>query len=66
MLLIMQYFPASFAFFFIQNTLVSTLFSSTFELPFFLRVKNQAPHPYKVTSKVLLFYQFICNLYMYN
>jgi len=39
-----------------QNILLSTLFSDTLNLCYFLRVRDQGLHPYKATGKIIVAY----------
>ena len=51
------------------NILLTTLFSNTLSLLFSLNVKNQVPHPYKTSGKVIIPYMliyFISNLFLEN
>jgi hypothetical protein len=55
-LLIVQFSPTSYHFVPLRsNILFSTLFSNTLSLCSSLNAKNQVPHPYKVTGKILVF-----------
>jgi hypothetical protein len=41
------------------NILLSTLFSNTLNLWFALSVRDQVPHPYETTGKIIILYVLI-------
>jgi hypothetical protein len=45
------------------NILLSTLFPDTLNLCYFLGVRDQVPHPYKTTSKIILLHILIFKIF---
>jgi hypothetical protein len=55
-LLFMQLPPISSSSLFGANILLSTLFSHTLSLCSSLNIRDQVPHPYRTTSKIIVLY----------